>query len=241
MLTVYMTNHSQVLCNICGFTGETFETCPEGAVKCPRCRSVSRHRAVWYILEALLANRDSLHLLEGGGDGRFLQSRKITMVAVDASYHKVGVVAQMENLPFGADSFHVGISLDMLEHAKDDGKVVSELARVVRPGGVTLVTASCWGHFGASCSPAEAGLPEYHIGLGGKWDCRCYRYYTYKSLLRLCCQFDRVCGLVITNHSLGVVGQYIVIGGGSRTSIATESLLDEALAAVRKGFACSIL
>lgn len=208
-------------------------------MKCPQCRSVSRHRAIWYILEELLTHRENLHVLEGGGDGRFLQSRKISLVAVDSCCHNVDVVALMEHLPFEADTFHVGISLDMLEHAREDGRTISELARVVRPDGVAIVTASCWNQIGPSRSPAEAGLPEYHIGLSGKWDCRCYRYYTHESLLHLCRHFDRVCSLMITNHSLGIADQHLIIGGGSQIYASIkEGLREEALAAVRKGFYC---
>ncbi|MGI8588391.1 MAG: methyltransferase domain-containing protein [Chloroflexia bacterium] len=51
------------------------------------------------------------------------------------------VVGAGEHLPFPADSFDAVINLDVLEHVADPSRVVSEIARVLRPGGRCLTSA----------------------------------------------------------------------------------------------------
>lgn len=50
------------------------------------------------------------------------------------------VRAGAERLPFGEDSFDGIVALDLLEHLEDDRAAVAEAFRVLRPGGVLLVT-----------------------------------------------------------------------------------------------------
>ena len=45
-----------------------------------------------------------------------------------------------ENLPFEDDSFDSGVSFEVLEHTPDPGRLLCELARVVKPGGPVVVT-----------------------------------------------------------------------------------------------------
>jgi ubiquinone/menaquinone biosynthesis C-methylase UbiE len=44
-------------------------------------------------------------------------------------------VGDAENLPFAADSFDLGYSWGVLHHTPDTEKAISELVRVIRPGG----------------------------------------------------------------------------------------------------------
>ena len=48
-------------------------------------------------------------------------------------------------LPFGDDAFDLAVALDVLEHVRDDGAALRELARVVAPGGRLLVTVPQYG------------------------------------------------------------------------------------------------
>ncbi len=43
-------------------------------------------------------------------------------------------------LPFDSATFDAVVALDVVEHCADDGRVVSELARVLKPGGTLVVT-----------------------------------------------------------------------------------------------------
>lgn len=52
----------------------------------------------------------------------------------------VDVVAMAEDLPFESESFDCAVCSQMLEHAKEPERVIAELRRVLRPGGVALVS-----------------------------------------------------------------------------------------------------
>lgn len=48
--------------------------------------------------------------------------------------------SSLESLPFADNSFDAAVSGEVLEHVEDDGTAARELGRVLRPGGVCLVT-----------------------------------------------------------------------------------------------------
>lgn len=47
-------------------------------------------------------------------------------------------------LPFSASGFDVVVSTEMLEHCARPWRIVAEMARVVRPGGLVILTARGW-------------------------------------------------------------------------------------------------
>jgi SAM-dependent methyltransferase len=57
----------------------------------------------------------------------------------------------MERLPFPDGAFDVGYSVSALEHTADPAKAVAELCRVVRPGGLVLITCDV--------EPQNIGIP----------------------------------------------------------------------------------
>jgi SAM-dependent methyltransferase len=54
--------------------------------------------------------------------------------------HSRLVLARAEQLPVAAGSADVVTALDLLEHIADDGAATAEFARVLRPGGLLVVT-----------------------------------------------------------------------------------------------------
>lgn len=60
-------------------------------------------------------------------------------------YEKLDALADLEWLPFAADRFDACVNVVTLEHVREPGRVVAELARVLRPGGrLLLITPHEW-------------------------------------------------------------------------------------------------
>ena len=98
----------------------------------------------------------------GCGKGRFArifqQENPGAMVAaVDIAEamlaHATGLeraAATMTQLPFRDNSFDAACAIESLEHAVDVPKAISEICRVVRPGGKVMIldkNVEKWGHF----------------------------------------------------------------------------------------------
>jgi len=50
------------------------------------------------------------------------------------------ILGKAENLPFLNNSFDLATALDIVEHVEDDSKVIKEIYRVLRKGGLALIT-----------------------------------------------------------------------------------------------------
>lgn len=98
----------------------------------------------------------------GCGKGRFArifqeQNPQSMIVAVDIAQamlaHATGLeraAATMTHLPFRDNSFDAACAIESLEHAVDVPKAVSEICRIVRPGGKILIldkNVEKWGRF----------------------------------------------------------------------------------------------
>ena len=133
-------------CNLCGWRGRHFLTYRHRHVLCPQCGSQIRHRLIGaalahapgltagfaidgaavlhlvpeYCLESLLAPRARRYVTGGWNLGA---SR------LDAT-----------RLPFADGRFDVLIACDLLEHIADERAALAEMHRVLRPGGVAVLT-----------------------------------------------------------------------------------------------------
>ncbi len=114
---------------------------------------VGRRRMVRDLVRRHMSGRDSLRILDAGcGTGGTLAALEgvgelwgcdIAAEALDMCRTRGFedlVQGSVEALDFDDASFDVVISCDVLEHVEDDAAAMAELARVLRPGGICVLT-----------------------------------------------------------------------------------------------------
>ena len=119
--------------------------------ECPICRSADRTRLMMlYLRDGLSAGERPLKIMHVAPDfGLYLWLRgrkQIDYVPTDLDLrryrHMDNVVrADLMDLPFEAETFDVVICSHVLEHVPDDRKAMSEIRRVLKPGGSALLMA----------------------------------------------------------------------------------------------------
>lgn len=136
-----------VECPICGWGGRTFMTAgriPRANARCPRCKSLERHRLLCLYLRDEWAERLSqptsvLEIGPGGYSYRmFSRYRGIRYVTVDLSSPQAMIRGDITALPFGNSEFDLVVCFHVLMYVPDDRRAMGEMHRVLRNGGVLL-------------------------------------------------------------------------------------------------------
>lgn len=139
----------------CPFCGKVTEFIDAGIplrpnAACGNCYSLERHRFLYYIyLEFLNKKRtESLNILHTAPEKCFagiLSGRSdINYVPIDLEPDNYNFVKckkeDVTNLSFPDNSFDIVLSNHVMEHIEDENRFLSELLRVLKPGGVIYLT-----------------------------------------------------------------------------------------------------
>jgi SAM-dependent methyltransferase len=134
-------------CLCCGELAPTF--LPHGVKtkpnrKCPSCGSLPRHRMRWMFLHEhtnLFTSRlEVLHFAPELGLQRRLEAApKVTYHSADLTMKRAAEHFDICAIPYPDDTFDVILCSHVLEHVPDDRKAMSELFRVMKPGGWGLI------------------------------------------------------------------------------------------------------
>lgn len=134
---------SGVLCCCCG--REFSRWCNnDPAGNCPNCGAATRHKFCAYYIDNVLygmaSSADVLYVAPSTPTDRWLARRpgykptSTDLAAPGVDYHW-----DLTDLPVLDGSFDLVLCSHVLEHIPDDAKAMSELARVLRPGGVLIL------------------------------------------------------------------------------------------------------
>lgn len=132
-----------LVCPICGASARrflAFGLAGRRNALCPSCGSLERHRLLWlYLGRRTDLSRRRYRLLHTAPEpflaAALARLPHLRRVSVDRFNPGADVRADLTDLPFPDGRFDVVLSSHVLEHIRDDGAAIAELARVLRPGG----------------------------------------------------------------------------------------------------------
>jgi SAM-dependent methyltransferase len=137
----------EVECSVCNKTYRKF--LPYGRVSrpnalCPSCLALERHRLMWLYLKEktnfLSANLKVLHIApEHCFIKRFEAMANLDYITADIESPLAKVKMDVHKIPFSENTFDVAFCNHVMEHVEDDIKAMSEIRRVLKPGGWAII------------------------------------------------------------------------------------------------------
>jgi SAM-dependent methyltransferase len=142
---------SKYQCNICGYRTNIFESDDwYQYIGCKRCGSSVRQRLLWALIKEkdfeLIKNKTVLHFAPDKCLVRPIKKKATVYHTADFLaegyvYKDIDIVADISNMPqIKPNTYDTLISCDVLEHVPDDKEALNEIFRVLKPGGICLLT-----------------------------------------------------------------------------------------------------
>ena len=111
---------------------------------CPNCLSLERHRLIWlYLKEKTNFFATKLSVLHIAPEHCFIkyfeQQHGGGYITADIESPLAKVKMDIHEMPFGENQFDVVLCNHVLEHVSDDIKALTEIKRVLKPGGWAIL------------------------------------------------------------------------------------------------------
>lgn len=132
---------------------------------CPVCRCFERHRLLWlYLKNKTNFFKSNLKVLDIA-PVPFLQLRfkalpTIDYISADISSPRAMLKMDITNIPLRDNQFDCIICYHVLEHIPDDRKAITELFRVLKPGGWAIIQSALDINRGKTFEDPSVALPE---------------------------------------------------------------------------------
>ncbi len=146
-LNIFFYKGEEYYCPICEKGFKRFLPAGEnifGNSKCPGCSSLERQRLLWLYLTSKLKIQDQKIKLLNVAPDFAIQSKlkslsNIDYISIDLESNLAMQKQDLTNLSFSDNYFDAILCYHVLEHIVDDRKAMSELFRVLKPGGWAIL------------------------------------------------------------------------------------------------------
>jgi SAM-dependent methyltransferase len=134
-----------VLCSCCDRTFRHFLFAPYGTAPCPNCLSFERYRllARWLRDETDFGRGGTTHVLDIAPTWAFQEFCRsyplVDYLSIDIASPMAMRHMDIRDLDLPSDEFDWLFCYHVLEHIDDDDKALSELLRVLKPGGTAII------------------------------------------------------------------------------------------------------
>lgn len=117
---------------------------PRPNALCPSCLSLERHRLIWlYLREKTSFFKQRLNILHVAPEHCFMKQFEKQhgdgYITADIESPLAKVKMDIHQMPFEDNRFDVVLCNHVLEHVQDDIKAMSEIRRVLKPGGFAIM------------------------------------------------------------------------------------------------------
>ena len=141
-------------CPICGCEKRKFLPYGYGKVRedalCPKCLSLERHRLLWFYLmnncgDRIKALPTILHIAPEvclmNQFKRIYKSAPFSYITADLESPLADMHFDVQSIPMEDNNVDIIICNHILEHVESDSKALSEMYRIMRPGGMGIMLA----------------------------------------------------------------------------------------------------
>ena len=167
---------NRVQCPCCERRFRSFMThAGRSGARCPSCLALERHRVLWlYLCNGGIGEPPLrvLHIAPEFAIQRRLRNHPgVTYASADLdSASLADIQADVTDLPLPDDDFDVVVCNHVLEHVDDDRRAMSELLRVLKPGGRALMQHPVDEDREATYEDPAITSPEERKAAFGQWD-----------------------------------------------------------------------
>lgn len=139
---------NKVECPVCESHFRKFlpygRTNPRENALCPSCLALERHRLMWLYLQRQTDFFKTPHKLlhvapEHCFINRFESMKNLDYITADIESPLAKVKMDIHQIPFDANTFDVAFCNHVMEHVDNDIQAMSELHRVLKPGGWAII------------------------------------------------------------------------------------------------------
>ena len=131
-------------CPICNYQGPFRDKRDRRHAKCPSCGALERTRLLFAVLAPLVESfspeqKRALHIAPEPHVSDWLAARFGHYISADLQRTDVHARLDIQKLPFPNATFDLVVASHVLEYPDDDRTAITELHRVLRPGGIAAL------------------------------------------------------------------------------------------------------